>query len=326
MKKLNIGQVMLDVEGLSLSPEDEIILQHPQVGGFILFRRNYSNKKQVSELISHIKSINPNIIIAVDQEGGRVQRFIEGFTRLAPLGDLGNIYSENPEQAFALVKDHALTMANELIDVGVDLSFTPVLDRNIGVSSVIGDRSFHAETDVIVALAGAYISAMHEAGMPATGKHFPGHGAVVADSHIDLPVDTRDFATICATDLVPFKALASQLDAVMIAHVVYQQVSDLPAGFDHFWLNDVLRDQCGFEGVVFSDALDMGALKNSGSMSQRADLALQAGCDMVLVCNDRAGAIEVLEHLGDKFNPIAQQRIQKLLNRKSAKTELAENY
>lgn len=325
MKNSSIGQVMLDVEGLTLSPDDKMLLQHPQVGGLILFRRNYSNKNQLRELIASIKSINPNIIVAVDQEGGRVQRFIEEFTRLAPLGDLGAVYNDDPNKAFSLAKEHAHTMANELIEVGIDLSFTPVLDRNIGVSSVIGDRSFHSDTNAIVALANAYIKAMHEAGMPATGKHFPGHGAVVADSHFDLPVDTRDLDTIFATDLVPFKALSAQLDAVMVAHVVYQQISDIPAGFDTFWLKDVLRDQCGFKGVVFSDALDMGALKNSGSMSQRAELALNAGCDMVLVCNDRQGAEEVLEHLGDQINPISQQRLKNLLAIKTAKLELVNN-
>lgn len=326
MKNSPIGQVMLDIEGLTLTREDENILQHPQVGGLILFRRNYSDKKQLRELIASIKSINSNIIIAVDQEGGRVQRFMEGFTRLTPLGDIGTIYNQNPEQALEIAKEHALTMANELIEVGIDLSFTPVLDRNIGVSSVIGDRSFHADTNSIVAIARAYIAAMHEAGMPATGKHFPGHGAVVADSHYELPVDTRDLETISSTDLVPFKALASQLDAVMVAHVVYQQVSDLPAGFDHFWLNDILREQCGFKGVVFSDALDMGALKNTGSMSKRAELALKAGCDMVLVCNDRSGAIEVLESLDNYSNPEAQKRLLKLMERSTAKTELVDNY
>jgi beta-N-acetylhexosaminidase len=308
---------MLDIEGLILSSEDREILQHPQVGGLILFRRNFSSLKQLRALIADIRSINPEIIIAVDQEGGRVQRFIEEFTPLTPLGDLGKIYDEDSAKALTLAREHAHTMSKELLSLGIDLSFTPVLDRNIGISSVIGDRSFHADPKVITELASAYISAMHEAGMPATGKHFPGHGAVVADSHHELPVDTRDFASIAATDLVPFKALASQLDAVMIAHVVYQQVSDLPAGFDHYWLNDVLRDQCGFKGVAFSDALDMGAVQGSGSMSDRADLALSAGCDMVLVCNDRASAKQVLEHLGTKINPIAQQRLKQLSLRKT---------
>jgi beta-N-acetylhexosaminidase len=314
---MGIGQLMLDIEGLILSSEDREILQHPQVGGLILFRRNFSSLKQLRALIADIRSINPEIIIAVDQEGGRVQRFIEEFTPLTPLGDLGKIYDEDSAKALTLAREHAHTMSKELLSLGIDLSFTPVLDRNIGISSVIGDRSFHADPKVITELASAYISAMHEAGMPATGKHFPGHGAVVADSHHELPVDTRDFASIAATDLVPFKALASQLDAVMIAHVVYQQVSDLPAGFDHYWLNDVLRDQCGFKGVAFSDALDMGAVQGSGSMSDRADLALSAGCDMVLVCNDRASAKQVLEHLGTKINPIAQQRLKQLSLRKT---------
>lgn len=312
---MSLGHVMIDIEGLKLSPEDRIILTHPQVGGLILFRRNYADVKQLRALIDEIRDIHQDIIIAVDQEGGRVQRFIDDFTRLTPIGDIGKVYDENPAKGLALAREHAGQMATELLNVGINLSFTPVLDRNIGISSVIGDRSFHADPQVIAEIATAYIEAMHETGMPATGKHFPGHGAVIADSHHELPIDTRDFATIYATDLVPFMALAPLLDAVMIAHVVYQQVSDLPAGFDPYWLNDVLRQQCGFSGVVFSDALDMGALKDYGSMSQRADLALAAGCDMVLVCNDRPAAMEVLEHLGTRINRVSQQRLAALLSR-----------
>ena len=312
---MSLGQVMIDIEGLKLSSEDRTILTHPQVGGLILFRRNYADVKQLRVLIDEIRDINQDIIIAVDQEGGRVQRFTDDFTRLPPIGDIGKAYDENPAKGLALAREHAGQMATELLNVGINLSFTPVLDRNIGISSVIGDRSFHADPQVIAEIATAYIEAMHETGMPATGKHFPGHGAVIADSHHELPIDTRDFATIYATDLVPFMALAPLLDAVMIAHVVYQQVSDLPAGFDPYWLNDVLRQQCGFSGVVFSDALDMGALKDYGSMSQRADLALAAGCDMVLVCNDRPAAMEVLEHLGTRINRVSQQRLQALQSR-----------
>lgn len=310
---MSIGQVMLDVAGLTLSVEDKEVLQHPQVGGLILFTRNYASRDQLCDLTASIKAINPDIIIAVDQEGGRVQRFKEGFTPLAPLGDLGQLFDTDPKAAFSLAAAHAKTMAEEILAVGVDLSFSPILDRNIGVSSVIGDRSFHAETDVIEQLATIYINAMHAAGVPAIGKHFPGHGSVAADSHFHLPVDTRDFASIEATDLQPFKRLAPLLDAVMMAHVVYQQVSDLPAGFEPFWIKKVLRQQCGFTGVVFSDCLSMAAARGVGSMSERADLALAAGCDMVLVCNDRSGALEVLEHLGSKIgDPMAQERLATL--------------
>jgi beta-N-acetylhexosaminidase len=307
---MSFGHLMIDIEGLKLNPEDKILLAHPQVGGLILFRRNYANLKQCAALIQEIRAVNPDIIIAVDQEGGRVQRFHDGFTPLSPLGDLGKAYDQNPDQAKILAKTHAQKMATELLALGIDLSFTPVLDRNIGISSVIGDRSFHANPKVITELARVYIEALQEVGMPATAKHFPGHGAVVADSHFQLPVDTRDFAEIEATDLLPFKQLASLVDAVMIAHVVYKKISQLPAGFDSFWLKEVLRQQCGFNGVVFSDALDMGALKDSGPMSKRAELALNAGCDMVLVCNDRKGAKEVLDFLGDRVNPISQQRLE----------------
>lgn len=320
---MSIGQVMLDVGGLSLTAEDKEVLQHPKVGGVILFHRNFAELGQLHALTAEIKAINPELIIAVDQEGGRVQRFLEGFTRLAPLGDLGALYAEDPKQAEKQAKIHAHTMASELLDAGVDLSFTPVLDRNIGVSSVIGDRSFHGDAHVITELGRAYITAMHEAGMPATGKHFPGHGAVVADSHFDLPIDTRDFTTIVETDLVPFMELAPLLDAVMVAHVVYQQVSDLLAGFDPFWLHDVLRQRCGFKGVVFSDCLSMAATKTFGSFSERADLALSAGCDMVLVCNDRAGAIAVLEQSRQAMDPLAVQRLMRLCHRNKRATQPA---
>lgn len=311
---MSIGQIMIDIEGTELNAEDETLLKHPQVGGIILFRRNYSNLEQLKDLVKAIRAVKPEIIIAVDQEGGHVQRFIEEFTRLEPLGNLGAIYDEDPDKARELIKHHGKTMASELLAVGIDLSFTPVLDRNIGLSSVIGDRSFHADPAVITELATLYIQTMHEAGMPATGKHFPGHGAVVPDSHIELPVDSRDFQTIAETDLQPFKALAPLLDAVMVAHVVYDKVSDLPAGFDRVWLNDILRDQCGFKGVVFSDALDMGALKNYGSMAERADKALAAGCDMILICNDREATKEVLEHRGTTINPASQQRLETFRN------------
>jgi len=322
-RSMSIGQVMLDIGGLSLTAEDRELLQHPKVGGVILFHRNFEQLRQLRELTAEIKAINPDFIIAVDQEGGRVQRFTDGFSRLAPLGDLGSLYAENPTQAENLARIHARTMASELLAAGVDLSFTPVLDRNIGVSSVIGDRSFHADPYVITELGRAYITAMHEAGMPATGKHFPGHGAVVADSHFDLPIDTRDFTTIAETDLLPFTKLAHLLDAVMIAHVVYQQVSDLPAGFDAFWLRDILRQRCGFTGVIFSDCLSMAATQAFGSFSERADLALSAGCDMVLVCNDRSGAIDVLEQSRHAIDSLAVQRLMKLCYRNSRVTQPA---
>lgn len=305
------GQLMLDIAGTELTAEDRELIAHPQVGGIILFSRNYQNPTQLSVLTSAIKAIKTEVIIAVDQEGGRVQRFTEGFTVLPALGTLGELYLQNPHQAFDLARSHAHTLVTELKARGVDISFTPVLDRNIGLSQVIGSRSFAAEPDVIIALAKVYIETMHANGMPATGKHFPGHGAVAADSHHTLPVDERDFQTILATDLLPFARLVDDLDAVMAAHVVYPKVSDLPAGFDRYWLQTVLREQLKFQGVVFSDDLTMSATTAFGSYSERADLSLAAGCDMILVCNNRQGAIEVLTSHGDYFDQQASTRLQR---------------
>lgn len=294
----HFGQLMLDVEGLELTPEDREIIEHPLVGGIILFKRNYADRAQVKALTSAIKEIKKHCIIAVDQEGGRVQRFVEEFTILPALGTLGESYLRDPKTAIALARSHAHTLVTELKSVGVDISFTPVLDRNIGLSTVIGDRSFASDPENIVAIAQEYIAQMRIDGMPATGKHFPGHGAVVADSHYALPVDERDLDSIMQTDLIPFARLANQLGAVMAAHVCYPKVSELPAGFDRFWLQTLLRDRLSFKGVVFSDDLSMSATLAYGHYSDRAELSFAAGCDMVLVCNNRQGAIDVLESHG----------------------------
>ncbi len=310
---VKFGQVMLDVAGTELSAEDRELIAHPQVGGLILFTRNYNNRAQLKALTSAIKAIKPEIIIAVDQEGGRVQRFVEGFTVLPSLGTLGEVYVSDPERAFDLARLHAHTLVTELQSVGIDISFTPVLDRNIGVSEVIGLRSFAEDAEVIVALARVYIEQMHEDGMPVTGKHYPGHGAVEADSHYTLPIDARDYETIADTDLLPFVQLAQELDAVMAAHVCYPAVSEMPAGFDTFWLQTVLRERLGFNGVIFSDCLTMSATAAYGSYADRADLSFHAGCDMVLVCNNRHGAIEVLQAHGDRTDPVAAQRLMNFL-------------
>ncbi len=307
------GQLMLDVAGTELTAEDRELIAHPQVGGVILFARNYQNPNQVAALTSAIKSIKTELIIAVDQEGGRVQRFVEGFTLLPALGTLGEVYLQDPQQAFNLARSHAQTLVRELKAVGVDISFTPVLDRNIGLSTVIGSRSFAEDPEVIVALAKVYIEQMQADGMPATAKHFPGHGAVAADSHHTLPVDSRDYASIEQTDLLPFAKLAQDFDAVMAAHVCYPAVSDLPAGFDRFWLHTVLRERLGFQGVIFSDDLTMNATTAFGSYSERADLSFTAGCDMVLVCNNRQGAIEVLASHGDYVDYDASRRLQRFM-------------
>ena len=289
--------LMLDVAGQSLTDEDRELLRHPGTGALILFSRNYANPEQLDTLIGEIRAENPDILIAVDQEGGRVQRFREGFSRIPPMRCLGNLYDRDADAALAAARELGLLMAAELIPHGVDISFAPVLDMDFGASSVIGDRSFHADAEAVVALVAAFIDGMANAGMAATGKHFPGHGFVQGDTHLELPVDHRSLDEIRAQDMVPFIKLADRLAGMMLAHIVYDQVDSQPAGFSRFWLHNVLRDELGYRGLIFSDDLSMEGAAGAGSYAQRAALALDAGCDMVLVCNNRAGAIEVLRYL-----------------------------
>ncbi|MDF1629731.1 MAG: beta-N-acetylhexosaminidase [Alcanivoracaceae bacterium] len=289
--------LMLDVAGQSLTDEDRELLRHPGTGALILFSRNYANPAQLSALVTEIRAETPDILIAVDQEGGRVQRFRENFSRIPPMRCLGALYDRDVDAALAASRELGLLMAAELIPYGVDISFAPVLDLDFGASSVIGDRSFHADADAVVALVAAFIDGMAAAGMAATGKHFPGHGFVQGDSHLELPVDHRTLDEIRAQDMVPFIKLADRLAGMMLAHIVYAQVDAQPAGFSRFWLQNILRDELGYRGLIFSDDLSMEGAAAAGSYAQRAAVALDAGCDMVLVCNNRAGAIDVLRYL-----------------------------
>jgi len=308
-----LGQVMVDLIGTTLTDDEAQMLQHPWVGGVILFTRNYENNEQLTKLVQDIRRARDPIIIAVDQEGGRVQRFKNEFSLLSPLADIGQHFESDPNKAKQLAIEHATTMANELKAHDIDLSFTPVLDVDYGISNVIGTRSFHQTPQVICDLAGDYILAMHNAHMPATGKHFPGHGGVSVDSHEALPVDVRDFESLFNTDMQPFRELANQLDAIMPAHIVFPAVDDKPVGFSHKWLSDILRGQFGFDGVIFSDCLTMKATESFGSYAERAKLAFDAGCDMVLVCNNPEGAREVLNAFDNVDpNPTSQKRLQKL--------------
>jgi beta-N-acetylhexosaminidase len=236
-------------------------------------------------------------LIAVDQEGGRVQRFRDGFVRLPPMAALGRRYDQSPQAAVEEAVLLGELMASELTELDIDLSFAPVLDLDYGTSTVIGDRSFHGDADAMIALASAFIDGMSAAGMAATGKHFPGHGHVVADSHLELPVDPRPLAEIEAADLRPFVALAQKLDGIMPAHVIYSAVENQTAGFSRYWLQTRLREQMGFRGVIFSDDLSMAGAHGVGGYPERARAALEAGCDMVLACNNRAGAEQVLDFL-----------------------------
>jgi len=291
------GALMLDVAGLELEAEDKEVLAHPAVGGLIFFARNFSGIEQIQALVKSIRAIRPEIIIAVDQEGGRVQRFKDGFVKLPPMKTFGNLFSRNPQKACQLSYQCGWLMAAEVLAVGVDMSFAPILDVDCGLSQVIGNRAFHEQPEVAVALLREFIRGMHEAGMAATGKHFPGHGSVEADSHVAIPVDNRTFAQIEALDLIPFKALINELQGMMPAHVIYPEVDNKPAGFSAIWLQDLLRYKMGFDGVIFSDDLSMEGAGVVGGYADRADAALNAGCDMVLACNNRAGAVQILEYL-----------------------------
>ena len=306
MTKQPFGPVMIDVEGFSLTQLEREKINHPNTGAVILFSRNYSSPEQITNLITDIRDARTgDILIAVDQEGGRVQRFQTGFTRLPPV----SIYEKTPDRA----ESAGWLMAAELLAIGIDFSFAPVLDIDCGISEIIGDRSFSQDYQLATQLASRYRKGMHSAGMAATGKHFPGHGAVALDSHLTLPVDNRDLQTIREKDIIPFKQLIAEgLEAIMPAHVVYPQIDTLPAGFSSQWIQQILRKELEFDGVIFSDDLSMKGAESIGSFSQRAEMALQAGCDMVLVCNDPTAAEEVLTSIPVSQDKTRQQRLKSM--------------
>jgi beta-N-acetylhexosaminidase len=279
------GSLMLDIAGTWLTAEDRQILRQPQVAGLILFARNIEDPRQVRELSAAIRAVRPDLLLAVDQEGGRVQRLRQGFVRLPAMRALAD--NANAEQ---LAEDCGWVMASEVLAAGLDLSFAPVLDLDHQRSAVVGSRSFEGNAELATRLAGAFIRGMNAAGMAATGKHFPGHGWAEADSHVAIPVDERSLEQIRAVDLQPFARLSRQLAAVMPAHVIYPQVDSQPAGFSRRWLQDILRGELGFTGVIFSDDLSMAGAHVVGDAACRIEAALVAGCDMGLVCNDRAAA------------------------------------
>ncbi|NIB41282.1 beta-N-acetylhexosaminidase [Pseudomaricurvus alkylphenolicus] len=304
---MTIGPVILDLEGTSLTEEEKDLLQHPAVGGVIIFSRNIDGYAQLQQLLASVRELRSELLLCVDQEGGRVQRCRDGFTRLPPMQVFDRLYHQDPAQALTLARDCGWLMAAEVIDIGFDLSFAPVLDVDDNFCSVIGDRAFSADAQAVAKLGAAFIEGSRTAGMAMTGKHFPGHGSVRGDSHLLLPVDDRELTEICNRDLVPFERLSKQLDAVMPAHILFPKIdADKPVGFSAVWLQTILRQQLGFEGVVFSDDLAMAGATGVGSFAQRAELALQAGCDMVLVCNHRDGAREVLEQLPSSLYHVNQ--------------------
>jgi len=310
-----MGPIMMDVHGTSLTEDDKELLQHPLVGGVILFTRNFESPLQLSELVSNMRvAAGRDILIAADQEGGRVQRFRNGFTKIPAMGSLFELSGNNLEKAMVMAKQCGVLMALEVRAIGIDISFAPVLDLN-GISEVIGQRSFHQDPALVIPLAKAFIDGMHSVGMKATGKHFPGHGSVQADSHVDLPVDSRNYQTIEALDLLPFKELISSgyVDALMPAHVIFPDVSSKSVGFSRTWLQNILRRQLKFGGVIFSDDLSMEAASSIGGYIERSEAAQNAGCDMILLCNNRDACINVIDNANLKIDKLSHLRISKML-------------
>lgn len=320
---MSLGPVMLDVEGTHLNAAERDLLQHPLVGGVILFSRNYEDPSQITALIAAIHALrSPPLLIAVDHEGGRVQRFREGFIRLPAMRRFGEIYDRDRRRARQLAEQYGWLMAVELRAVGVDFSFAPVLDLDYGVSEVIGDRAYHRDAQIVADLANATMQGMHRAGMAAIGKHFPGHGAVEADSHEAIPHDDRRYEDIFAEDILPYQRMMTNgMAGVMPAHVIYDRVDPQPAGFSSFWLQQVLRERIGFQGVIFSDDLNMEGASVAGGYVARAEAAVAAGCDMVLICNNREAAEEILSGFKPEPNPVLHARLARLHGRHSITRE-----
>lgn len=305
---------MLDVEGLALTPADRALLREPAVGGVILFARNYESPAQIADLVAEIRALrSPPLLIAVDHEGGRVQRFRDGFSAIPPMRLIGREYNRDAGAGLALAREAGWLIGSELRAANIDLCFAPCVDLDWGVSEIIGDRAFHAKPDAVSELAAEFCRGLRSAGMAAVAKHFPGHGAVVADSHLKLPVDRREYG-ILLDDMRPYERLNANglIAGVMLAHIVYREMDDLPAGFSRYWIDTELRKRIGFGGAVFCDDLSMKATEAYGTMPERARRALAAGCDMVLVCNDRSAARQAVEALNDYANPLSLVRLARL--------------
>jgi beta-N-acetylhexosaminidase len=310
---MTLGPLMIDVQGTSLTQEDRDLLANPLVGGLILFTRNFASIEQLEELIRDARGVRtPPLLIGVDHEGGRVQRFRKDFTVMPSMRTIGREYDIDQAAGRQLARQCGWLLAAELRAVGVDISFAPVVDLDYGVSSVIGDRAFHKDPRVVAELAVAFLNGMRDAGMIGTAKHFPGHGAVAPDSHVAMPVDRRELVDL-DKDLYPYQRLIDNgLASVMAAHVVFSAVDPLPAGFSRRWLQGELRGRMGFTGAIFSDDLNMAGASIVGDMPERVRTALQAGCDMVPVCNNRQGVLQVIESLQGSEDPVSQVRVARL--------------
>ena len=303
------GPLMLDLDGVSLSDDERSLLMQSAVGGVIFFARNICSQQQFIALTAEISALRPELLLAIDQEGGRVQRLREGYSILPPMQKLGSLLAKDSEQGAALLRNTGWLLAVEMIASGLDFSFAPVLDLDSDHCEVIANRSFSLDPHIASTAAGFFIAGMAEAGMAATGKHFPGHGGVMADSHLETPYDPRSLAQLHGRDLIPFRALSEKLQGIMPAHIVYPEVDSQAVGFSSFWLQNILREELAFKGVIFSDDLSMKGADQQGSYAEKAAAALSAGCDMVLVCNNRQGALEVLDFLQTETEPLYSSRL-----------------
>jgi beta-N-acetylhexosaminidase len=305
---------MLDIDGLALSPADRELLREPAVGGVILFARNFESFAQVTDLVADIRALrSPPLLVAVDHEGGRVQRFREDFTIMPPMRDIGREYDRDRDSGLQVARQAGWLIASELRAAGIDLCFAPCVDLDWGISEIIGNRSFHRKPDAVSELAEAFARGLRSAGMASVAKHFPGHGAVVADSHLSLPVDRREYGQIL-DDMRPYERMMSTgvVAGVMMAHIVYREIDDMPAGFSTYWMQRELRSRLGFGGAIFCDDLSMKATDAYGPMAERARLSLDAGCDMILVCNDRDAAHQAVDALNGYSNPLSLIRLARL--------------
>ena len=313
---MTLGPLMVDVAGRSLLPEDRDILEHPLVGSVILFTRNFDTGEQVARLVAEIRALRrPPLLVAVDHEGGRVQRFRRDFTVLPPMRLLGRAYEADAHRARDAARRVGWLLGAELRAIGIDLAFSPVVDLDYGVSEIIGDRAFHRDPAVVAALGVALMSGLREAGMAATAKHFPGHGAVVADSHVALPTDRRELADL-EPELLPYRRMiANGLPSIMAAHVVFPQVDPLPASLSARWINGILRRDLDFRGAVFADDLSMAGAAAFGDIVERCRLAYEAGCDVLPICNDRAAVQKVLDSGVIEPEPVRALRLARLHGR-----------
>jgi len=311
---MTLGPLMVDLEGTAISETERNLLLRAEVGGVILFTRNFESIEQITALVEEIHALkSPKILVAVDHEGGRVQRFHEGFSRLPAAASYAKATINNLEKSRQLSENAGWLMAVELRACGIDFSFAPVLDLAHGLSGVIGDRAFHSKPATVATLAYAFMHGMNKAGMQAVGKHFPGHGGVVEDSHVAMPVDHRELEELLRSDIVPFETMIeNKLAAIMPAHVIYDKIDEKPAGYSSFWIENILRQRFGFQGAIFSDDLSMEAACIAGGYGERADAALKAGCDMALVCNHLDGAIEAADYIKGYSNPTSQLRLVRM--------------